>query len=337
MKINIFIFLILGYCSSVLSQKIVKAEYFIDGDKGIGKNTPISIAPADYKEDLLLSFNVNLNNISSGMHTLYLRVQDENKHWSIVSPQLFQVVSTLGVINIVKAEYFIDSDPGIGLGKNISINSPTAEQSITFDLDLNSLKTGLHTFYARVKDSNNIWSFVSNQNFYLTDDAGIAKVKSFEYYFKGTNGNSPSYIFSSFAPASVVELNNADLLANVSELEYDKQYTLYIRALNDNGKYSPYSTLLFTFKKLNTGIDNLQSAGLSVYPNPVADYLYLNDNRPDRTSSLAYSLYDMQGKKVSEGQFEQNRIDLNGLALGNYILIIKDGETIYKGEVLLKK
>jgi len=80
MKINIFIFLIFLYCSSVLSQKIVKAEYFIDGDKGIGKNTPISIAPADYKEDLLLSFNVNLNNISSGMHTLYLRVQDENKH-----------------------------------------------------------------------------------------------------------------------------------------------------------------------------------------------------------------------------------------------------------------
>ena len=53
---------------------------------------------------------------------------------------------------ITRAEYFINNDPGYGLGETIPILSQT---SLDLVLPLDTLSSGLHTFYVRVlKDDN---------------------------------------------------------------------------------------------------------------------------------------------------------------------------------------
>lgn len=335
MRYFLLSFFIIGCFGTVFSQKIVKAEYFLDSDMGIGKNTPIPIPSADQKNDVMLTINANLTTVAPGTHFLYLRVQDENKRWSIATQQLIRVITVPSVINIKKAEYFIDILPDNGVGTNIDISTPSADLLITQNIDLKDALPGLHILYIRVKDNSSQWSILSSQLFYVVSSKEIVKVKSFEYYFKGTSGNTGTYTFNNFTPGFSVELKDADFLANVSELEYDKQYTLYIRALNDNGKYSSYSTLQFTLKKLGTNIQGLQSSGLTIYPNPATDYIYLKGG--ESASNLEFFIYNQQGQSLANGAAEGNRIPVQDLPAGNYILVIKKGTTLYKGEVFIKK
>jgi hypothetical protein len=320
----------------VFSQKIVKAEYFLNGsDLGFGKNTPIAIASANQKTDVMLTVNTNLQSLSPGIYSFNVRVQDENKHWSLAAKQLFQVIAAPSTLNITKAEYFIDAIPANGSGTNIAISSPSQDLTITHTLDLNAVLPGLHTLYTRVMDNTNQWSILSSQLFYVISSKETAKVKSFEYYFKGTSRNTAAYTHANFTPGEIVELKDADFIATASDLEYDKQYTLYIRALNDNGKFSSYSTVLFTFKKIVTDIADLQSSGLAMYPNPTSDFLYLKGR--ESSIALEYYIYNQKGQSIANGKVEESRIQVQGLPAGYYILVIKDGATLYKGEVFIKK
>lgn len=337
MKHLLIIMFLLGFNNLVYSQKIVRAEYFIDSDLGIGKNTPITIASNDQNPNVTLNLTADLSTILPGVHSLFVRVKDENKRWSIAAQQPFQVIMANANSNIIKAEYFIDHLAEGGSGTNIEISTQSSTITLIPVLDLSQVSTGMHILYIRVKDNNNRWSIMSSNRFYLVSSREIAKVKSFEYYFKGAAGNSSTYTFSNFIPGFYVELKDADFLANVSELEYDKQYTLYIRALNDNGKYSSYSTLQFTLKKLSTGIQNLQSSGMTMYPNPATDFIYLKSGGSEDPNNLEYFIYNQQGKTIDAGKVEAGKIDIQTLATGNYILVVKTGSTIYKGEIFLKK
>jgi hypothetical protein len=336
MKQIVSLFIAFGLCQSFFAQKIVKAEYFInDSDKGFGNNTPIVIAPANQNEAVGLNLNLSLSNAEMGIHNLFIRVQDENKRWSMAALLPFQVIPVQNSYNITKAEYYIDSFTVENPGTNIAIGSLTSNSTITCTIDLNNVSPGLHTLYTRVKDSNNQWSIVNCNLFYLIPSNEIAKVKSFEYYFEGISGSTGTYTFNNFNPGLVVELKDADFLANVSELEYDKQYTLHIRALNDNGRYSGYSTLQFTFKEIGTGLGNPLSSGLTMYPNPASDFLYINGG--ELTGALYYFIYNNQGQSLANGIVEEERINIQSLPAGNYILVIKEGTTIHRGDFFMKK
>ncbi len=324
----------LGY--SLFSQKIVKAEYFInDSDLGFGKNTLLSIAPTDQNTNMAIELNVPLSTIETGMHSLYIRVQDENKRWSIASQLPFQVIHLPVNTVITKAEYFIAELSEGKNGTDIAIVENTSNITLSPVLDLSELSAGVNTLFIRVKDNYNRWSLLNSTIFYLIPSDEIAKVKSFEYYFEGSNGNTQTYTFNNFTPGIIVELNDADFLANASGLEYDNQYKLHIRALNNNGRYSGYSTLQFTFKLLGTGIDNQDFSRLTMYPNPASDFLYLKGG--ESVMALDYYIYNIQGQSIENGKVEGSRINLRSLPAGNYILVIKEGNTLYKGDLFVKK
>ncbi len=79
--------------------------------------------------------------------------------------------------------------------------------------------------------------------------------------------------------------------------------------------------------------DNLVS-NLILYPNPTQNILNLG-NLTD-FKNPAFSIFDVQGKKVMDGKLSENTIDVSKLAIGNYILKIHDNKSI-KTQRFIKK
>lgn len=83
---------------------IIAAEYFIDEDKGFGQNTVIDVNGAATMDTI--SFNVNLEGISPGIHLLHVRAKDANNHWSLVTQRAIVVDPNLELANIVALKYY---------------------------------------------------------------------------------------------------------------------------------------------------------------------------------------------------------------------------------------
>ena len=163
------VFILLGILFSittVFSQNIIKAEYFIDSDLGPGNGTPITnFTQGDIVN---FSFTVPTNNLSSGFHFLNTRVADVNGVWSRHETRIFYLSGPLAAntTNIMAAEYFIGPDPGAGAGTPINIGSPGSV--VTFPVSIPSpLTPGFHSLSIRVKDQEGKWSLFEQRNFYI--------------------------------------------------------------------------------------------------------------------------------------------------------------------------
>ena len=68
--------------------------------------------------------------MSTGFHTLYIRVQDENNTWSLYDKRTFfisELFTSNPINNIVEAAYYFDSEPGIGNGTALAISNSGTE------------------------------------------------------------------------------------------------------------------------------------------------------------------------------------------------------------------
>jgi hypothetical protein len=66
--------------------------------------------------------------------------------------------------------------------------------------------------------------------------------------------------------------------------------------------------------------DNTFGLGVSVYPNPTDNYLFIEGNK----NPISISIYNLLGKKVMSAK-NTNRIDVKELSSGVYIIRISDG------------
>jgi hypothetical protein len=73
--------------SSALA-KVVRLEYFVDADPGFGKGTKVAVTPTLNDS---LSFFMDMTNVSIGNHKVYVRAQDEQGVWSMISSGNFKI------------------------------------------------------------------------------------------------------------------------------------------------------------------------------------------------------------------------------------------------------
>ena len=183
---------------------IVKAEYYVDSDPGFGAGYAVPLVPAvSQNVDFALS-----TSIPAGIHLLYVRVLDELGQWSSTLTKLIFVVNS-GNTPIAAAEYFIDEDPGFGMGTSIPV-ALSNEQSLSFNINKDGLSIGLHTLFVRTRDAAGNWSITSYRSFFYDGTKG-SDVQAMEYFFDTDPG---------FGNATAVSIPAGQRLATLFDVEW---------------------------------------------------------------------------------------------------------------------
>ena len=166
------------------SPNITAAEYFFDSDPGNGNATPIAVT-AGASVNFTVSLPVSL---SPGFHFLAIRTKGVNGKWGVFEARGFYVTgSTTDVPTITKAEYFFDTDPGVGSGVNIPITAG-ATPNFTVSLPTIALAPGFHFLAIRAKRADGKWGIFESRGFYVSPIvANAADIVAAEYFIDGVD------------------------------------------------------------------------------------------------------------------------------------------------------
>ena len=214
------------FCGAA-SAGISRVEYFIDYDPGRGLATEVAI---DGSSDISADLNIDLSELSDGRHVLYFRVMDTDGVWSIPSARPF-VKYTSELTNIERLEYFVDSDPGLGLGTEVVTGEGT-DVSADLNIDISGLSDGRHVLYSRAMDASGIWSMPSARPF-VKYTSELTNIERLEYFFDDDPGRGTGNVITTTVTTDV----SRSLAIDTSGLGIGR-HNLYFRALDGNGAWS---------------------------------------------------------------------------------------------------
>ena len=216
-----------------VASDIVKMEYYIDTDPGFGAgaNVPIATAGVDVEQ----SFVVDLSVQSDGLHVLYIRAKDQNGNWSLSYAKPFTKVTLAVASDIVKMEYYIDTDPGFGAGANVPIATPGVDITQSLTVDLSGQGDGLHVLYIRAKDQNGNWSLSHAKPFTKVRRDIAPNITAVEYYFIKDGAKTQVSTYTNFTFATDV---GANFVADISALDNNSAYNWHIYGIAENGRRS---------------------------------------------------------------------------------------------------
>lgn len=308
--------------SNQANSSLVRIEYFIDNDPGLGNATPIAFMPSPYVN---LQANLDLSSVNAGLHRLYIRAKDADGKWSVLHSKPLYVSNdtTLGQ-NIARIEYSFDSLATAGSGTPLSI-TPSQDVSFTGNINLASIAPGLHRLYFRAKDMAGKWSSVHSKPIYVnqfSEPGATPAITRIEYSFDsiGTAGNGLPLSLTSAPDVTVNQ--NIDLSAISNGL-----HRLYFRAKDTTGKWSSvHSKPLYISTSLSAStpitrieysFDNLASPGtgipISFTPSPdVSIQDMLNTSAlSDGMHTAYFRAGDANGNWSSPQSKEINLYDFN--------------------------
>ncbi len=212
-------------------QRIAYVEYFVGTDPGLGNGTSIALLASGGVVDL--DFVANLQDLAFGLHTLGIRTRDEKGNWSQTSTHVFLLNANVTAKQVVRAEYFVDNDPGFGNGMAIPISPSGASVSVDFSVDVTNLAEGVHTLYIRTQDDQGNWSLTANHAFLLREGRLADEIVALTYKFVRPDFESKTITHTLQSPAASVEL---DLDIDLSGLPGDHEYELHIYAVSGSGE-----------------------------------------------------------------------------------------------------
>jgi hypothetical protein len=160
------------------SSPVVASEYFFDTEPGVG----IGTALASFTSGTTISTTAPIvtTGLTAGFHNLFIRTKDANGKWGMYEGRVVYIQPTVTsnvVEPIVAAEYYFNTDPGIGNGK--VINTGTAVNELTLNIPnvaTSPLTIGNHNVYIRVKNRAGKWGLAERRTFSICTNILAAPV-----------------------------------------------------------------------------------------------------------------------------------------------------------------
>ena len=236
-------------------QDIVRVEYFIDSDPGIGKATALPMPDADYRAHLDFDVAHGTDGLALGLHELSVRACDALGQWTTVLTRQFEVVedSDEPVVepgDLARMEYFFDRDPGYGKGTPLP-KADTGEN--TYEVSLDAVEPGAHLFCLRAQDEQGRWSSVLTRPLYVVNTLGVAAV---EYFFDTDPGEGKA-----MPVAMPGNLNEAFAFVASTEGLPTGEHRLCVRAKGLDGLWTLVSSSTFTVGESGTLRGDVNSDG----------------------------------------------------------------------------
>lgn len=310
--------------SSTLNNTITEAEYFIDTDPGVGNAQPLTITNGT---SLNNTFAIPLSSVNSGIHVLHIRVKNNSNYWSLYGKQVFYIANFSSALNntIAEAEYFIDTDPGVGNAEPLTIpNSTTLNNA--FSIPLNTTSTGIHVLHIRVKNNLNQWSLYGRQVFYKSEQISNNEIVAAEFFIDTDPGIGNATAINITQGAFVDETLNISIPNNLSAGDH----ILHIRVQSSNGNWSLYGRPEFT---TTLSDNNVVLKDFKMYPNPVEDVLHfsLKNNTIEQLK-----LVDVQGRVIIETSKSTEQLNVSKIPTGLYLLQIKTSNGSFSKKIIKK-
>lgn len=148
------------------------AEYYFDTDPGQGNGTALSVAAGDTVNMQVLASTAGL---PTGVHRFCLRVKDINGTWGhqVCRPFFVSTSDPQVVWDIVAAEYFFNTDPGIGAATPLPLDAIGDTVVISQEaLSVAGLPLADHVLWLRLKDEAGNWGFASSVPFTVCETYG---------------------------------------------------------------------------------------------------------------------------------------------------------------------
>ncbi|GGH36993.1 MopE-related protein [Mangrovimonas yunxiaonensis] len=226
---------------------LASAEYWFDTDPGFGNGTALSISTSS--ENLTESFVLPLGNLDQGFHKLGLRVQNTEGVWSMYDQNTFYISEPISgsdpIISLSAAEYWFDTDPGMGNGIPLSVSGATTELNQSYIIPLGSLEQGFHKIGIRVQNTEGIWSLYDLNTFYVSEpfsgSEAVSNLATMEYWFDTDPGLGNGTAISISGSPSEIQDN---LIIPLGSLE-GGYHQLVIRAQNLDGSWSMFDRKTF--------------------------------------------------------------------------------------------
>ncbi|WP_020531126.1 T9SS type A sorting domain-containing protein [Flexithrix dorotheae] len=295
-------------------KQITQIEYFFDTDPGIGKGNIMNVSFNTTSE---YNIPIDIEDIQSGLHVLFVRVQDSLGMWSFLQRNTI-LITEEKENSLKKLEYFFDNDPGFGEGKSIDIMPSDKDIDSSFAIELDSVLAGDHLLQIRVVDGNGSWSLTNNKNISFCGDPIY-----FNLIQNGIDNLSATFTLLSDKEGLHQWYKNGEPIEEARENEYP---------VTDGGVYYAIVTnedsciiALSDTVVLTSSYDYLADHGqdISIYPNPILNNLYIKVK-----SGLNYSyvikLLSLDGKAIYETEVKKTKMiqdfDISHLRKGIYLL-----------------
>jgi hypothetical protein len=314
-SIIFFLLLFIGAIACHSQNKVIRVEYFMDIDPGFGLAKELSFIEGD---SILIDTVIDISNLTMGYHKLYIRAKDSIGQWSLVTEKLIykEVISSMGTGPIMRAEYYIDNDPGAGSGVVLPIASGDSI-NLNLNVDITNLKEGYHKLYIRAKDSIGQWSLVTEKLIYkeVISSMGTGPIVRAEYYIDNDPGTGNGIIL----PIASGDSINLNLNVDITNLK-EGYHKLYIRAKDSLGQWGVVmEKLIYKEGSINIATGSIVMAE------------YYIDNDPGAGNGVMLSI--TTGDSISLNL----NVDITSLKEGYHKLYIRVKDSIGQWSVIFDK
>ncbi len=291
MKRLLILFFALLMMQFAIGQGFSKAEYFFDADPGINNGTQITLSGTS--DTLNFSASISSASLAKGFHFLGLRVKHNDGTWGLFEKRGFYIsTNTSDAANIVAAEYFFDTDPGVSNATATSIGTSGAVVNFTANIPA-SLSSGFHFLSIRTKDANGIWSLFEKRGFYIsTTTANSTIIVAAEYFFNTDPGVGNATPLPITTPGNIV---TQTFLIPEPGLAPGTHF-LSIRVKDQSGNWGLYENRSFTIG--NSTITCPANTNVSAAAGQCS--VVVNNIDPTITSPQSYT-YSLSGATTGSG------------------------------------
>ena len=217
-------------------------EYFYDAaDPGPGK---ASVLPRPDSSVSNLLCSLPTSGLALGTHVLNVRGMRQDGMWSDLVSRPFLVVEHPAEPG--NLEYFIDSDPGYGMGQSAAVTTGTSQVAI----DLGNVAPGAHILYLRSRDEQGRWSATVSHPLYVLPLVDIVQL---EYFYDAAD---PGQGLGIQVELPADKLSEFAFEADASQLT-EGPHLLNVRARDSKGRWTLLSSESFSVVKSQTGINEV--------------------------------------------------------------------------------